>query len=349
MIDPEPCAVEVDAPTSLPAIDVVDLVKHYQSRDGSVVRAVDGVSFRVQPGETMGLVGESGCGKSTLGRALLRLEKAARGQVYAFGEDVTRLSERALRPLRRRTAMVFQDPHSSLNPRMTVGAAIAEPLRVHRVGDRASRRDRVAALLERVGLTADVMDRRPHAFSGGQLQRIGIARALALDPEVIVADEPVSALDVSVQAGVINLLMDLQAERGLAYLFVAHDLQVVELVSHRVAVMYLGRVVELAPADRIFSGPRHPYTRALRAAAPVPDPTQRTAPPNLVGEPPSPLDPPPGCTFHPRCPLAEERCASEVPTLRALDDGHQVACHRSDDAAILRPQATQSETWSAMA
>lgn len=312
---------------STPVLEARGLAVHYPAGRAGIVRAVDGVDLVVRPGETLGLVGESGCGKSTLGRALLRLEKAARGQVFAFGEDVTALSERALRPLRRRTAMVFQDPHSSLNPRMTVGAAVAEPLQVHRVGSRATRRDQVAALLERVGLTPDVMDRRPHAFSGGQLQRIGIARALALGPEVIVADEPVSALDVSVQAGVINLLMDLQAERGLAYLFVAHDLQVVELISHRVAVMYLGRVVELAPADRIFTDPRHPYTRALRAAAPVPDPTRRSAQPNLAGEPPSPLDPPRGCTFHPRCPLVEDRCRVEAPALRVAADGHAVACH----------------------
>jgi len=310
-----------------PLLEARDLQVHYPGPRGAVVRAVDGIDLALSPGETLGLVGESGCGKSTLGRAMLRLEPPAGGELWAFGEDITHRSGRALAALRRRTAMIFQDPHASLDPRMTVGQSIAEPLVVHRIGDRTSRAKRVAELLDRVGLTPDVADRRPHAFSGGQLQRVGIARALALDPDVVVADEPVSALDVSVQAGVVNLLMDLQAERGLAYLFVAHDLKVVELIAHRVAVMYLGRVVERATSTALFGAPKHPYTQALLAAAPAPDPRSRDDPPALIGEPPSPLDPPRGCAFHPRCPLAEDRCRTERPTLRVDRSGHRVACH----------------------
>ena len=310
-----------------PLLETRGLAVHYPAARGAVVRAVASVDLTLRAGETLGLVGESGCGKSTLGRAVLRLEPAAAGQIFAFGEDITHHTERQLGPLRRRTAMIFQDPHASLDPRMTVGESIAEPLFVHRIGDRTERRARVEALLGRVGLTPDAAHRRPHVFSGGQLQRIGIARALALDPDVIVADEPVSALDVSVQAGVVNLLMDLQAERGLAYLFVAHDLKIVELISHRVAVMYLGRIVELAATAALFASPRHPYTRALLAAAPVPDPRRRGEPPALIGEPPSPLAPPSGCAFHPRCPLAIDRCRHEAPPLLTGTDGHATACH----------------------
>lgn len=303
------------------------LTVHYPVGRDRVVQAVNGVDLAVLPGETLGVVGESGCGKSTLGRALLRLEGITAGTVRAFGEDITHAPERHLRrTLRRRTAMIFQDPHASLNPRMTIGAAIAEPLRVHGVGDRAAK---VTALLERVGLSPAIADRKPHAFSGGQLQRVGIARALALEPDVIVADEAVSALDVSVQAGVINLLADLQAERDLAFVFISHDLDVVRHVSHRVAVMYLGRIVEAGPAEAVFADPQHPYTRALLAASPVADPTRRVTPTVLQGEPPSPLDPPSGCPFHPRCPLAEARCASELPALRAVGE-IDVACHLVD-------------------
>ncbi len=294
----------------------------------AVVRAVDGVTIALETRETLSLVGESGCGKSTLGRALLRLEVPTGGTLRAFGEDVTTAGERGLRTLRRKASMVFQDPAASLNPRVEVGASVAEPLFVQGVGDRASRRARVAELLGRVGLSPDDAGRRPHQFSGGQLQRIGIARALALDPDVVVADEAVSALDVSVQAGILNLLMDLQAERGIAYLFIAHDLKVVELISHRVAVMYLGRIVELAPTAQLFGEPRHPYTRALLSAVPVPDPRRRTARAQLQGEPPSPLDPPSGCPFHPRCPLADARCRAERPTLITDATGHATACHR---------------------
>ncbi|MCA9558825.1 MAG: ATP-binding cassette domain-containing protein, partial [Myxococcales bacterium] len=283
-------------------------------------------------------VGESGCGKSTLGRALLRLEAATGGAVHAFGADVTHARGAALDALRRRAAMVFQDPYASLNPRRRVGQSVAEPLDIHGVGDRAARQAKVAALLERVGLSPDVATRRPHSFSGGQLQRIGIARALALDPDVVVADEPVSALDVSVQAGIINLMMDLQAERGLSFLFVAHDLKVVELISHRVAVMYLGRVVELAPADALFADPRHPYTQALLAAAPVPDPRRRAPATALSGELPRRLSPPPGCAFHPRCPIAEARCRVERPPLESDAAGHATACHLVQVGNIRGPE-----------
>ncbi len=312
---------------SAPLLEARDLRVHFRLGRGRVVRAVEGVDLSVRRGETLGLVGESGCGKSTLGRALLRLEAATGGAVHAFGSDVTHARGAALDALRRRASMVFQDPYASLNPRRRVGQSVAEPLDIHGVGDKAARQAKVAALLERVGLSADVAARRPHSFSGGQLQRIGIARALALDPDVVVADEPVSALDVSVQAGIINLMMDLQAERGLSFLFVAHDLKVVELISHRVAVMYLGRVVELAPADALFADPRHPYTQALLAAAPVPDPRRRAPETPLMGELPSPLSPPPGCAFHPRCPIAEARCRVERPPLEGDAAGHATACH----------------------
>lgn len=310
-----------------PLLEAIDLKVHFPVGHGRVVRALDGVSLAVQAGETLSLVGESGSGKSTLGRALLRLEPPTAGRIRAFGEDITDLPERRLRAhFRRRTAMVFQDAHS-LNPRMSVAESVAEPLAVHGIGTRTERRDQVEALLRRVGLDPATAHRRPHAFSGGQLQRIGIARALALDPAVVVADEAVSALDVSVQAGIINLFMDLQAEHGIAWLFIAHDLKVVELISHRVAVLYLGRVVELAPVKALFHSPRHPYTRALLAAAPIPDPRRPMAAPTLRGEPPSPIAPPSGCTFHPRCPEAVPACALSVPTLRTDATGHAVACH----------------------
>ncbi len=293
------------------------------------LRAVDGVTLDVFPGETLGLVGESGCGKSTLGRLLLRLYEPTGGRVYFEGRDITHLSQSALRPLRRQMQIIFQDPYSSLNPRMTVRAALSEALRVHGLVSSASEEDqRVAELLERVGLRPEHMRRYPHEFSGGQRQRIGIARALAVSPRFIVADEPVSALDVSIQAQIVNLLGDLQEELGLSYLFIAHDLHVVEHVSKRVAVMYLGRVVELATAARIYERPRHPYTEALLSAAPEPDPADRGRRVILKGDVPSPLDPPSGCAFHPRCPIAEKGlCDREVPVLRTLEPGHEVACH----------------------
>jgi len=298
-------------------------------RGHAELRAVDGVSLEVMRGETLGLVGESGCGKSTLGRLLLRLQEPTGGRVYFDGQDITGLSQSALRPFRRKMQIIFQDPYSSLNPRMTVQAALAEALRVHAMVSSASEEhQRIAALLERVGLRPEHMRRYPHEFSGGQRQRIGIARALAVSPSFIVADEPVSALDVSIQAQIVNLLSDLQEELGLSYLFIAHDLHVVEHVSRRVAVMYLGRVVELATSDQIYSQPRHPYTEALLSAAPEPDPTARKRRLLLEGDVPSPLDPPSGCAFHPRCPIAEKGlCDREVPGLRTLVPGHEVACH----------------------
>lgn len=293
------------------------------------LRAVDGVSLDVHPGETLGLVGESGCGKSTLGRLLLRLHDPTSGRIYFEGEDITELGQTALRPFRRRMQIIFQDPYSSLNPRMTVRAAIAEPLRVHGlVSSRSEEEGRITDLLERVGLRPEHMRRYPHEFSGGQRQRIGIARALAVSPRFIVADEPVSALDVSIQAQIVNLLGDLQAELGLSFLFIAHDLHVVEHVSRRVAVMYLGRVVELATSAQIYARPRHPYTQALLSAAPEADPTAEKRRLILQGDVPSPLDPPEGCAFHPRCPIAKKGlCDREVPSLRRVEDGHEVACH----------------------
>ncbi len=291
--------------------------------------AVDGVSLDVMQGETLGLVGESGCGKSTLGRLLLRLQEPTSGRVYFEGRELTGLSQSALRPFRSKMQIIFQDPYSSLNPRMTVRAALAEALRVHqRAGSASEEEQRIAALLERVGLRPEQMRRYPHEFSGGQRQRIGIARALAVSPSFIVADEPVSALDVSIQAQIVNLLADLQDELGLSYLFIAHDLHVVEHVSRRVAVMYLGRLVELATAEQIYLRPRHPYTEALLSAAPEPDPRARKRRLLLEGDVPSPLDPPSGCSFHPRCPIARKGlCDQEVPGLRRIEPGHEVACH----------------------
>jgi oligopeptide transport system ATP-binding protein len=293
------------------------------------LRAVDGVTLDVMPGETLGLVGESGCGKSTLGRLLLRLQEPTSGRIYFEGRDITCLSQSALRPLRSKMQIIFQDPYSSLNPRMTVEAALSEALRVHGLVSAASEeQQRIAALVERVGLRPEHMRRYPHEFSGGQRQRIGIARALAVNPRFIVADEPISALDVSIQAQIVNLLADLQDELGLSYLFIAHDLHVVEHVSRRVAVMYLGRVVELATAEQIYESPRHPYTEALLSAAPEPDPTAQKRRLLLKGDVPSPLDPPSGCLFHPRCPIAQKGlCDQEIPALRAVGPGHEVACH----------------------
>ena len=296
------------------------------------LRAVDQVSLHVLPGETLGLVGESGCGKSTLGRLLLRLYEPSAGRIHFESRDITRLSQAELRPLRRHMQIIFQDPYSSLNPRMTVQAALTEALRVHQLVDsRSQAEQRVAELLDRVGLRPEQMRRYPHEFSGGQRQRVGIARALAVSPKFIVADEPISALDVSIQAQIVNLLRDLQDELGLSYLFIAHDLHVVEYISHRVGVMYLGRVVELAEAEKIYLHPRHPYTQALLSAAPSPDPARRKKRLVLEGDVPSPLNPPSGCTFHPRCPIVEKGlCDRQIPELRTLADGHQIACHLAE-------------------
>ncbi len=291
------------------------------------LRAVDGVSFTIKRGETLALVGESGCGKSTVARIILRLIEPTSGSIKLGGTDVTRLTEAQMRPHRRQVQMVFQDPYASLNPRLTAGDIIAEPLENYSELSSSDRKDKVAKLLERVGLRVDAMNRYPFEFSGGQRQRLGIARALALQPNLIVADEPVSALDVSVQAQVLNLLMDLQEEFGLAYLFVSHDLGVVEHIGHRIAVMYLGKIVELADKSVLFKSPQHPSSQALIAAAPVPNPRARRERLVIEGDVPSPLNPPSGCRFHTRCPFVMDRCRSEEPRLKALSDGQLVACH----------------------
>jgi oligopeptide/dipeptide ABC transporter ATP-binding protein len=300
------------------------------SRMPAMVQAVTEVDLEIRRGETLGLVGESGCGKSTLGRTILRLYEPSAGRIAFDGIDVTAMSARALRPLRRRMQMIFQDPYASLNPRMTVGAAIAEPLVIHRlVATPAQRADRVAELLARVGLRADAARRYPHEFSGGQRQRVGIARALACEPEFLVCDEPISALDVSIQAQIVNLLEDLQDAARLTYLFVSHDLKIVQHICDRVAVMYLGRIVELAEAKTLYRTPKHPYTQALLSAVPRIDPKARRNRILLSGDVPSPIDPPAGCPFHPRCPVQAkpEACFRELPRLRVLQNGAQAACH----------------------
>ncbi|MET8509011.1 ABC transporter ATP-binding protein [Streptomyces sp. NPDC004787] len=317
--------------TPPPLLSVRDLTMTFPGRSRAArIRAVDGVSFDIAPGETLGLVGESGCGKSTTGRMIVRLLEPTSGTVTYAGRDITRLSPRALGPLRREIQMVFQDPHSSLNPRRTVARIIADPLLVQG-STAAGARARAAELMELVGLLPEHLDRYPHEFSGGQAQRIGIARALATGPRLVVADEPVSALDVSVQAQIVNLLERLRRELGLALLFVAHDLSVVKRVSDRVAVMYLGRIVEIGPKDRVYGAPAHPYTRALLSAVPLPDPAAERARERIAlrGDPPSPAAPPPGCAFHPRCPKARERCRTETPPLRiaAAGEVREVACH----------------------
>ena len=324
-----------------PFLEVDNLTKYYPVRGGiwsakiGDVRAVDGVSFAVARGETLGLVGESGCGKSTLGRTLIRLEDPSDGRVLFEGNDLARATRDELFRLRRDIQIIFQDPYSSLNPRLTVGEIVREPLVVHRMGTRAEQLETVRSLLETVGLTGEMLDRYPHEFSGGQRQRIGVARALALDPKLVIADEPVSALDVSVQSQVLNLMVRLQRERGLTYIFISHDLSVVRHVSDTVAIMYLGRIVERGPVDRIFERPAHPYTRALLESIPDPNPRQRHIRVAVEGETPSPMSPPSGCAFHPRCPFAVDACRADVPLLEPVgaDGGdpahvHLAACIR---------------------
>jgi oligopeptide/dipeptide ABC transporter ATP-binding protein len=314
-------------------LDVTGLKKHFPIRTGFLQRAggtvfaVDGVSFSIAKGETLGLVGESGCGKSTVGRTILRLIEPTDGSIKIDGRDITHLSKTELRPYRRQMQIIFQDPFSSLDPRMSAGDIVAEPMRVHRIARGKDVKKLVAELFERVGLRKAQMDYYPHQFSGGQRQRIGIARALALQPKLIVGDEPVSALDVSIQAQVLNLMIDLQRELGLAYLFISHNLAVVEHISHRIAVMYLGRIVEYTDKRTLFTRPLHPYTESLLLAVPVPDPGVKRQKRVLQGDVPSPISPPSGCHFHTRCPYAVDLCRLESPALREVKSGQMVACH----------------------
>ena len=329
-------SIENPAAQDAPLLEVRDLKTHFPVRRGLFgrttghVKAVDGLSFTIRKGRTLGLVGESGCGKTTTGRTILALIPATAGSVRLWGRDVFSLPSGELRRLRRHMQIIFQDPYGSLNPRMTVGSIVGEAMGVHGIATGAEQRQRVARLLERVGLSPNYVNRYPHEFSGGQRQRIGIARALALEPALIVCDEPVSALDVSIQSQILNLLEDLQKELGLSYLFIAHDLSVVSHIANDVAVMYLGHIVEQAPSEALYTSPKHPYTWCLLSAIPVPDPGHRNP---LIAmrksEPPSPVDPPPGCPFHPRCPKAFDRCSVEFPELRPLqgDPEHLVSCH----------------------
>ena len=334
---------------SRPVLEVNDLKKHYAVKGGffggarGYVYAVDGISFEIMRGETLALVGESGCGKSTVGKAILQLFDLTSGQVVLDGKRIDDLSKGALRPLRQRMQVVFQDPFSSLNPRMKVKDILAEPIRNFGLAKSATELDRkLGELMERVGLPRDAINRWPHEFSGGQRQRIGIARALAAEPDLIICDEAVSALDVSVKAQIVNLLQDLQAELGLALLFISHDLAIVEHMTHRIAVMYLGKIVEMAGKTQLFGGPRHPYTRALLSAVPVPDPDARLQRILLTGDVPSPVNPPKGCRFNTRCPYVFDRCRSEEPLLQSTTTGHFAACHLHDLPAAENPMASKT-------
>ncbi|HEY9038107.1 MAG TPA: dipeptide ABC transporter ATP-binding protein [Roseovarius sp.] len=321
-----------------PLLEVRNLAKHFPIKGGLLNReqarvyAVDGISFTVGAGETLGIVGESGCGKSTVGKTILRLEDPTEGQILLKGEDITNISRKQMLPHRREMQVIFQDPYASLNQRMRAQDIVAEPLGNFDTGSRRARLEKVADLFARVGLRPDAMHRFPYEFSGGQRQRLGIARALALNPEIIIADEPVSALDVSVQAQVINLMMDLQQEMGLSYLFIAHDLAIVQHISHRIGVMYLGKMVEITDKRSLFRDPQHPYTQALLESVPVPDPRKRKARTVLKGDVPSPLNPPKGCSFNTRCPFAFDRCFHDEPKLQEVAPGHMAACHLRDAA-----------------
>jgi oligopeptide transport system ATP-binding protein len=316
-------------------LQVENLKKYFPIMQGLIrrkvgdVKAVDGITFNVYRGETLGLVGESGCGKSTTGRVILQLDQATEGKIIFENQDLTKLSGERLRKMRPKMQMIFQDPHASLNPRMTVGSIVSEPLDEHSVVRGREKHDRVDGLLSLVGLNPAYANRYPHEFSGGQRQRIGIARALALNPEFIVCDEPIAALDVSIQAQVVNLLEDLQADLGLTYLFISHDLSMIRHIAQRVAVMYLGRIMELAEQKELYSKPLHPYTKALLSAVPTPNPVMEETRERIIlqGDVPSPADPPPGCPFNTRCPIAEERCSQEIPEWRQIKPGHWVACH----------------------
>jgi oligopeptide/dipeptide ABC transporter ATP-binding protein len=315
-------------------LSIKDLCVHFPLGGKKVVRAVDGVSLEVGHIETLGLVGESGCGKSTLSRAILRLIPATSGSVQFNNQDILNLPEAQMRPLRQRMQMVFQDPYASLSPRRTIEQTLLEPLEIHQIGTSATRQKAVSEIVDQVGMPQTALKRFPHEFSGGQRQRIGIARSLILNPQFLVLDEPVSALDISVRAQIINLLTDLQAQKELSYLFVGHDLALIRRVAHRVAVMYLGKIVEIAPAETLYTNPRHPYTRTLFASAPVPDPTRRRTAVPLEGDPPSPINLPTGCRFHTRCQFATDICHTQEPILESRGAGHFSACHHAQELPV---------------